>query len=200
MTGTTARQAPPRRRLWSTRVLMVCAAFGAVQVLLFAAASTFTTSLAAIAPPLYALAAGLYSVVLFTARRLTGVAGTATITAVIGGILVSALSVIGPLAALPLVAAGLAFDLVLWLTTRTARRTGTRGGARTGADREWAAIAAAAAAGIALFAVSLPVFSAEHLTPAILVATLAGRVMGEVAAAVVAGLLARALRRAGVWR
>lgn len=177
---------------------MICAALGAVQVVVFLSLSALTPSLAATFPPAYAVVAGVHSVMLFLARRLTGVTGAATITALITGLLVFAFSVLGPLVLIPLLAAGLTFDAALALSARRS----TRGGRDAAESRtpEWHYVLAATAAGAVLFFVSLPVFSAEHLTAPLLIATFAGRLVGEVGAALVAGLLARALERAGVRR
>jgi hypothetical protein len=176
---------------------MICAALGAVQVVVFLSLSAVTPSLAATFPPAYAVVAGVHSVMLFLARRLTGVTGAATITALITGLLVFAFSVLGPLVLIPLLAAGLTFDAALAISGRRSRRGGDAAEPRT---PEWHYVLAATAAGAVLFLVSLPVFSAEHLTAPLLIATFAGRVVGEVGAALVAGVLARALERAGVRR
>lgn len=177
---------------------MICAALGAVQVVVFLSLSALTPSLAAAFPPAYAVVAGVHSVMVFLARRLTGVTGAATITALITGLLVFAFSALGPLILVPLLAAGLTFDAALAFSARDSHRSGD--GARRSRTREWPYVLAAAAAGAVLFLVSLPVFSAEHLTAPMLIATFAGRVLGEGGAALVAGVLARALERAGVRR
>lgn len=164
----------------------MAAAFAALQALLFFAVVPVTTMLAAAAPPAYAFVAGVHSLMPFLARLVTGVPGTATITAVITGLLTAALSPIGPLAAVPMVIAGAVFDAVMpWRTNRVRLRR---------------VLVAAVAAGVALFIVSLPVFSSEHLVAPILLATLLCRVLGEAAAAVVAFVVTAMLARAGVVR
>lgn len=176
---------PVRRpRRLPTRALLVAAAFAALQTLLFFAVVPVTTMLAAAAPPAYAFVAGIHSLMPFLARLVTGVPGTATITAVITGVLTAALSPIGPLAAVPMVTAGAVFDAVMpWRSNRVRLRR---------------VLAAAAAAGAALFVVSLPVFSSEHLVAPILLATLACRILGETAAAGLAFVITAMLARAGV--
>jgi hypothetical protein len=62
----------------------------------------------------------------------------------------------------------------------------------------WRLALAGSAVGGALFVVSLPVFSSEHLAPPVLVATLACRIAAEVAVASIAFAVARLLVRAGV--
>lgn len=172
------------RRL-QTRELLICAALAAVQVLAFALLSPLMVTLGQAAPPLYALAAGVHSIMPFLARLLIGAPGTATLTGLFTGVLATVFTPIGPLIIAPMVAAGLAFDLALpW------RRT-TR-------PPWWRVALAAAAAGVALFVVSLPVFSAEHLTLPVLAATLLGRVAGEIIAAACALALRLALVRRGV--
>lgn len=173
-----------RRRL-HTRELLTCAALAAVQVLAFALLSPLMAALAPASPPLYALAAGIHSVMPFLARLLTATPGTATLTGLFTGLLATAFTPIGPLVIAPMVVAGLAFDLVLpW-------RRGPQ-------PPLWRMALAAATAGAALFLVSLPVFSAEHLTVPVLAATLLGRVAGEVGAAACAVALRLALGRRGV--
>jgi hypothetical protein len=168
-----------------TRELLVCAALAAIQVLAFAILSPLMVTLGQSSPPLYALAAGVHSIMPFLARLLTAAPGTATLTGLFTGVLATAFTPIGPLVIVPMLTAGLAFDLVLpW------RRT-----ARTPL---WRVALAAGAAGIGLFAVSLPVFSAEHLAAPVLTATLLGRLAGELAAAACALPLRAALGRRGV--
>lgn len=171
-----------------TRALLVSAAFGALQSLVFFAVVPVTAVLAATAPPAYALAAGIHSLMPFLARLVTGVPGTATITAAITGLLTAAVSPIGPLAAVPMVTAAVVFDLAMPWRTRASRRSW------------WRVVLAASIAGIALFGVSLPVFSSEHLVAPILIATLVCRVVGEAAAAAIALAFTAMLSRAGVVR
>lgn len=179
---------PELPRRLPTRALLVSAAFAALQTLVFFAVVPLTTMLAASAPPAYALAAGIHSLMPFLARLVTGVPGTATITAAITGLLTAAVSPIGPLAAVPMVTAAVVFDAAMpWRTGR-------------GRSSRWRVVVAASAAGTALFAVSLPVFSSEHLVAPILVATLVCRIVGEAAAAAVALALTAMLSRAGVVR
>ncbi|WP_136707100.1 hypothetical protein [Agromyces sp. H66] len=184
--GVGARRA--RARGMRTRVLLVCAAFAVVQVLLNASLIPFAAGLAAASPPGYAVLAGLYSLMPFTARRFTDVGGAATLTALFSGLLVAAFSPIGVLMLVPLLFSAATFDGVLWL-----------GRSRSGStpDSAWVFIAAAASAA-SLFLVSLPVFSTEHLTPVFLGLTALGRLAGQLAAAAVALGLVRQLARAGV--
>ena len=177
-----------RRLRLPTRALLVSAAFAALQTLLFFAIVPVTTMLAATAPPAYALVAGIHSLMPFLARLATGVPGTATITAVITGMLTAAVSPIGPLAAVPMVTAAVVFDAVMPWRTRGSRAP------------RWRVLLAASAAGMALFAVSLPVFSSEHLVAPILIATLVCRILGEAAAAAIALAFTAMLSRAGVVR
>ena len=171
-----------------TRALLVSAAFAALQTLVFFAVVPVTTMLAATAPPAYALVAGIHSLMPFLARLVTGVPGTATITAAITGLLTAALSPIGPLAAVPMVTAAVVFDAAMpW------RKRGSR-------PSQWRVVGAASAAGIALFGVSLPVFSSEHLVAPVLIATLVCRVVGEAVAAAIALAFTTMLARAGVVR
>lgn len=177
-----------RRFRLPTRALLVAGAFAALQTLLFLAVVPVTTLLAATAPPAYALVAGIHSLMPFLARLVTAVPGTATVTAVIAGLLTAALSPIGPLSAVPMVTAAAVFDAVMPWRARRRR------------PPLWRVLLAAAAAGVALFVVSLPVFSSEHLVAPILIATLACRIIGDAAAAAAALAFTAMLSRAGVLR
>lgn len=171
------------RRL-PTRELLISGAFAAIQTVLFAAVVPVTTALAASAPPAYALVAGVHTLMPFLARLVTGLPGTATVTAALTGLLTSALSPIGPLAAVPMIVAGVVFDVAL---LRARPRVPW-----------WRLGLAASVVGGALFVVSLPVFSSEHLAPTVLIATLACRIAAEVVVVSIAFAVARLLVRAGV--
>lgn len=175
-----------RQRL-TTRVLLTCAVFAAVQVLLYFAVAPFTATLAAVFPPAYAVLAGLHSLMPFTARRFTGQHGTATLTAMLTGLLVAAVSPIGFLVLVPLTVAAAAFDLAYLVL-----------GSRRRLSPAVLSVVAAISSAIALFAVSLPVFSAEHLIVGLLAATLIGRIGGQLAAALCATGLVGLLVRAGL--
>lgn len=172
----------------STRVLLICAALAAVQVGLFIALSPVLVSLPALSPPLYAVVAGVHSVMIFLAPRITGARWSATLTAVIAGLIVAAMSPIGLFIALLILIPGLMVDLALLLPVRAGRERGS----------ELRYVCAALAAAAVLFTVSLPAFSAEHLTAVILVGSAVGRIVGELLAWAVARALTAGLRRAGV--
>lgn len=163
------------------------AAFGAVQALIFFAVVPLTTVLAVSSPPAYALVAAVHTTMPLLARVVTRTPGMATFTALVTSLLTSAISPIGPLAAVPMLIAGVAVDLVLpWKRDRAAS-----------AGR---ILLAGAVVGVVLFFVALSVFSPEHLVPPVLLATLAGRVVGELAIAGVVIALRRLLVRAGAVR
>ncbi|WP_102193731.1 hypothetical protein [Microbacterium aurantiacum] len=167
-----------------TRALLVSAALAAVQTGMFLALLPVLAAAAPAAPPLYALLASANTAMPLLARILTRATGTATITAGITAIMVVAFSPIGLLSAVPLLTAGIVFDLVTWKGPVSTRRL----------------TVGAAAVAVALFAISLAAFSPEHLTPFVLTATLAGRLIGESVVAVLVSTIARMLRRAGVGR
>lgn len=178
-----ASSADGRASRLTTRVLLICAALAAVQMLVSTAIAPFAPALAAAAPPAYALVAAVHSLMPFLARILTGVPWTATITASAAGVLIWPFSAVGPLLLVVFVAGAAAFDLALWGAARATRRR---------------LVLAAILAGVILFLISLPVFSPDHLTPVILGATLIGRVVGELIALGAATLVASALDRAGL--
>lgn len=172
---------------FSTRTLLYCAVFAGLQTLLYLALSPMTALLASIFPPGYAVAAGAYSCGMFAARLFIGRNGTATLTAAITGVLIATVSPIGLVALIPMVIAGATFDVVLlWGRRRPPRRV------------MWTPVPAALCSGIALFLVSLPAFSTDHLTLGVLTATLLGRAAGQVGAALLSTVIIAALSRAGV--
>lgn len=178
---------PPPSRL-TTRVLLTCAALAAVHVLLHLATVPLLTALAPVSPPLYGLVAGVHSVMPFLARRLTAVPGSATITAGIVCIFAITSSPSGIIVAIPLMLVGATIDLVVWRADE----------ARSSRSLEVRYVLAAVVAGSALFAVSLSVFSPEHLSPPLVIATLITRVLGVVTALMIARVVDRSLKRAGV--
>ncbi|MDP3952578.1 hypothetical protein [Microbacterium sp.] len=171
------------RALPSTRTLLICAALAALQTLIYVVVAPMTPVLAAAMPPLYALVAGVHSFMPFLARLLTRTLWTATITAAVAGVLVWPFSAIGPLVLVTFLAGSAAFDVALL-------RSGQLSGHRL--------IFAAGIAGAVLFVISLPVFSPQHLTVAILAGALLGRMLGEIGALIFATVLVRALRAAGI--
>nr|WP_201470352.1 ECF transporter S component [Microbacterium hydrocarbonoxydans] len=170
-----------------TSALLISAAFAAVQALIFVMVVPITSLLAVSSPPAYALVAAVHTAMPLLARVVTRVPGMATFTAAVTGLLTSVVSPIGPIAVVPMVCAALALDLVLPL-----HRGRTPSAGRI--------VLAAAVAGVVLFLVALPVFSPEHLTPPVLMATLGARLAGE--SAVAAGVIGvrRLLVRAGAIR
>ena len=160
------------------------AALAAVQTGIFLVLLPVLAVAAPAAPPLYAVLASANTALPLLARIMTRAAGTATITAGITAIMVVAFSPIGLLSAVPMLAAGIVFDLVTWKGPVSKRRL----------------IVGAAAVAVALFVISLAAFSPEHLAPFVLTATLIGRLIGEGVIAVLVSTIARLLRRAGVGR
>lgn len=186
---TASRSSSPASRLPSTRVLLICAALAAVQVGIFVALSPVLVSLPAFSPPLYAVVAGAHSVMIFLAPRVTGARGSATITALVAGFIIAAVNPIGLLVVILLLIPGVLVDLAVLIPGKPTSRA-----------MEVRYLAAALVAAAALFAVSLPVFSPEHLTAWILVGAAAGRVVGETIAYACSRALAAGLARAGIQR
>ena len=172
----------PRRARLTTRVLLTCAALGAVQAIASMLLSAATPAVAAASPPAYALLAGVHAIFPFLARRLTRTPWTVTITAGVAGALVWPVNAVGPLVLVVFLAGAASFDAMLLRGRATVARM----------------LVAAAVAGVVLFAVSLPVFSPDHLTVPILALTLAGRIVGEAIGVIVAVVLGRGLAEAGV--
>lgn len=210
-----ARPTRPRRpSMLSTRVLLVCAAFGALGTVLMLGVSPLTSAIAAWFPPAYAVVAGIHSVLPFLARRLLGVPFAATLVAGIEGVLSSAFTPLGVLIIVPLVLSAGVFDAVLALSSRRGRANGTAndgtaivGTANDGAARDGTAtdgtaayLAAAAFSALALFAVSLPVIDPARLTLWMIVGTLLGRLIGQLLALGAATAIAGRVFAAGIMR
>lgn len=200
-----ARPTRPRRpSMLSTRVMLVCAAFGALGTVLMLGVSPLTSAIAAWFPPAYAVVAGIHSVLPFLARRLLGVPFAATLVAGIEGVLSSAFTPLGVLIIVPLVLSAGVFDAVLALSSRRGRANGTAndGAARDGTatDGTAAYLAAAALSALALFAVSLPVIDPARLTLWMIVGTLLGRLIGQLLALGAATAIAGRVFAAGIMR
>lgn len=172
---------------FSTRTLLHCAVFAGVQAVLYLAVSPMAAPLATVFPPAYAAAAAAYSVMVFAARLFIDRHGTATVTAAITGILIAAVSPLGLIFLIPLVASAAVFDLVLFWTRRALRHRVLR-----------SLVPAALMSAVTLFVISLPAFSPGHLTAGLLAATLLGRAIGQVGAALLAKAIVASLSRAGV--
>lgn len=178
---------PPRNTGASvTRAYLQIAAFAATQALIIIVLVPITGSIAAWSPPVYALVAFLQTLLLFAARRFTGIRWGATLAAGITALICGPFTAIGWLLAVPLIAAAVLFDLVI--------RIGERRRWSTGRD----SVVAGIVIGAALFAVSLPVMSAEHLALPVLALTLLARIVATGTGAFLSALLVRRLERVGV--
>lgn len=169
-------------------MLLICAALAVVQVGVSLALAPLLVSLPALSPPLYAVVAGVHALMVFLAPRVTGARWSATVTAVIAGLVMATVNPIGVLITVVVLIPGVIVDVALLLPPAPAGRRASE--LRYGLG--------AVASAVVLFAVSLPVFSPEHLTPAILIGAALGRLVGEGLAYVCARALAAGLVRAGV--
>lgn len=176
----------PRPTRITTRVLLVTAAFGALGALVLILVAPFTSALAALFPPAYALAAGVHSILPFLARRLLGFRWAATLVGVFVGLLSIGFTPLGVLIVVPLALSGLGFDVTLRLLGR--RRPA----------RETHYLCAGVASAVVLFLVSLPVMSPDDLAPWIVSLTLLGRIAGQLGAVLLSGLIAPRVLRAGI--
>jgi hypothetical protein len=172
----------------TTRTLLLIAVFGAIGAVLLALVAPATTALAVAAPPAYALVAGVHSLLPFLARRLLGFDWAATSVAAFVGLLSVGSTPLGVLIVVPLVVSGAVFDATALLLRRRLRAG------------EAPFVVAALASAVALFLVSLPVMSPEHLGPVVMTLTLLGRIGGQLAAWAVSALVARRVLRAGILR
>ncbi|SDH71314.1 hypothetical protein SAMN04515691_0221 [Leifsonia sp. 98AMF] len=179
---------PRGTRRLSTRALLIIAAFGALGALLLILVAPVTALLAALFPPAYALAAGVHSILPFLARRLVGFPWTTTIAFALVGLLAIGFTPLGALILIPLVVAGVGFDITLLALGRRGRL------------RPWHYAVGALVTAVLLFLVSLPVMSPDDLAAPILLLTLLGRVLSQLAAAGIAWLLGDRVLRAGIMR
>ncbi len=171
----------------TTRTLLLIAAFGALGAVLLTLLAPATGALAAAAPPAYALVAGVHSILPFLARRLLGFSWAATAVGAFVGILSVGSTALGILVVVPLVVSGAVFDTVVLVLRRRLRG-------------EAVFAVAAVVSAVALFLVSLPVMSPEHLGPVVMALTFGGRVAGQLAAWAVSAVIARRVLRAGILR
>ncbi|MGN7967005.1 hypothetical protein ACTJKK_13095 [Microbacterium sp. 22179] len=174
------------RRASATRPLLQIAAFSAVQAVVIIVLAPFTPHVAAWFPPAYALVAFLQTLLIFAARRFTGIRWGATLAAGVTALVCGPFTAIGWLLAVPLLAAAVLFDLVVGLAERRSWRT----------QRD--SIVVALVVGTALFLVSLPVMSVEHLGPVIVILTLFARIVATWVGAFLSARLVHRLERLGV--
>ncbi|WP_223627212.1 hypothetical protein [Microbacterium sp. EST19A] len=170
----------------ATKAYLQIAAFSGVQAVIVVALAPLTPHIAATFPPAYALVAFAQTLMIFTARRFTGVRWSATLAAGLTALICGPFTAIGWLLAVPLLTAGSIFDgIVFWSQKRhwPLRREN---------------LVAGIAVGLGLFIVSLPVMSLEHLSPFILVNTLAARVFASWLGSVLSARLVSRLERVGV--
>ncbi|WP_285026064.1 hypothetical protein [Plantibacter sp. ME-Dv--P-122b] len=167
----------------TTTTLLRCAAFGAVGALVLLLVSPLTSTAAVLNPVLYAAIAAVTMVMPMLARRWTGTPGATVLTAAVTGVLALAFTALGPAIIVALVVPAAAIDLVL------ARRRDP------GRVVTWLA---AAAGGVAIWALSFAVISPGLVSPVLVMVLLAVRVVSYVLAMELAGLVARRLRRSGV--
>lgn len=167
-----------------TRMHLQIAAFAAIQVLPIIAMAPFMPLIAAWSPPLYACAAGLQTLFLFTARCMIPLRLTATFAGLLTGLLAGPFTAVGWLIAVPLVVAGATFDLAFALTGRVRRLLRH--------------VLIGVAVGTTVFLMSLPVMSAEHLVAAVLVPTLIARLVTSIAGSWLAARIVTMLAAAGV--
>lgn len=165
---------------------MQIAAFAAVQAIVIIAVAPFTPVLAAWSPPLYAVVVGVHSPAILAARLFTKVRFGATLAAAITGVLCGPFMAIGWLILVPLVVAGAVFDAVVGFAERR------------GWSRGAIAMTSGPLVGLALFAVSIPVFSPDHLTVGVLVAVLGARILASTFAVFLAQKIVQLLAKAGV--
>ncbi|MFC7788075.1 hypothetical protein ACU045_03745 [Microbacterium sp. MAHUQ-60] len=166
-----------------TRRLLQLAAFAAANVLIVLALAPANTAVALLNPLVYAATGSLTVLVPMTARVWSGLPGSAVLCAAIAGLICAPFSPLGFLVLFALVLPALVFDLVLW---RARRPRGPQ------------LVGAAAASGILIWAISLPIIDPAFLSSAIIVLLAAIRVLSYVGLVLVARVLSRRLVRAGV--
>lgn len=166
-----------------TRRLLQLAAFAAANVVVVLALSPLNTAIAVLNPFLYAATGGITAVMPLTARVWSQIPGSATLCAAVAGLIAAPFSALGFLLVFALVLPALTFDLVLW---RSSHSTLTR------------LLGAAAAAGIMIWAISLPVIDPEFLSVFAVVILAVIRVISYTVVALIAQALSTRLIRIGV--
>lgn len=167
----------------STAVLLRCAAFGAIGVIVLLMVSPLTSTLAVLSPVLYAAVAATTAVMPMLARLWTAAPGAAALTAAITALLSLPFTPLGPAIMIALVLPAATIDLLLW------RRRHPRGSQM---------FLAAGVAGVVIWALSFAVISPESLSPVVVATLLIIRVASYVAAMWFADLIVHRLRRSGV--
>jgi hypothetical protein len=163
------------------------AAIGAIAAIFVVVLAPLTGTLALASPIVYALVAGIHAVGPMLALRWTRVPGAAVLTAAIAGLLAAPFNGLGLLLAIAFVVPAGALELVLALGRYNfnLRPLWYLGGA---------------AAGLTIFALSLPIIDEAILTPFVVWGTLICRLMSYTGAAWLATWLELALVRSGTRR
>jgi hypothetical protein len=174
--------------VWSTSMLLQCAAIGAVSAVLIVALTPVTYSLALLSPVLYAFVGSISSFGPLVAARWLRAPGSMLLTAVIAGVLAIPFTPLGFLIVIALGLPALVGELVLLL----GRFSHTR--------RETVWYLAVAVFALTLFAISLVVIDPSALSAWVVVLTLLGRLASLLVLAYLATRVERALARAGVRR
>jgi ABC-type thiamin/hydroxymethylpyrimidine transport system permease subunit len=172
-------------RTVTTRSLLTIAVFGAVGALTSIALMPLTTLLAITAPLLYAAVASLTATSGMLALRWTRMPGSVLLTAVITGLLTAAFTPLGALVIIALLVPAAMIEAV-FLAFRY----------RLESRIAW--VAAPAAGGAAIAALSLVVIEPSLLTPGFIALVFVIRIVAYIACARLSLTIARALERAGL--
>lgn len=176
---------PRRAPRASSRMILIVAAFGALEAVLTAASAPAMAAVAWASPIVYAFAAGFHFVLPLAAGMLLRSWAAIPLTSCVAAALAFPFSTLGfllfPALALPTLAAG-----------ATVRLLGSQWTSRT----RWAL--ASTVGGLVAFLISLAVISPDLFSPLFLCAVLAARILSAVTAVVLAHLLVAGLKRAGI--
>lgn len=166
-----------------TRQHLRIAAFGAVATIVVLLMGPLNTTLALVNPLLYAATATVTLFIPMVARLWAGTPFSASFCALLAGLIAAPFSALGFLLPVALVIPALFFDAVLWRSREpsTGRLVG-----------------AAAAAAIAVWAISLPVIDPRLLSPGFVVLLALIRVGSYAVFSMLARSTAARLRRAGL--
>ena len=169
----------------STRILLTCAAIGAVAGLLVIMLSPLTAVLALASPPIYAAVASIHMLGPFTAAAWFRRPGAASLTALIAGLVAIPFTALGPLLVFAIAAPAVLFDLVLAIDRH-----------RRHPHITWYAAALAAAG--AIIAISLPVIDPGLLSGGLVALVVGARLAAYLLVAWLSRELAVRLTAAGV--
>lgn len=169
---------------YSTRSLLQCAAIGAATAVVIALLSPFSTWVAVLSAPLYAVVGSLHILGPMIALRWTRLPWATTLTALLAALIAMPFTTLGVLLIFALGLPALAIDVVVLVVRPRGRTLGLYVGALAG--------------GLVIFAISFVVIPADVVHPALVAILLVLRLAAYATAMRLAQVVSTGLVRAGV--